>query len=138
MSGTWARAARPCWRLPNERRPADMSHGPGAAQHPESARAEDSGDTGGVNGVASAGSILTHADPALVKALARAFRYQRLLDEGRYTPMSEIATRERVECGYLGSIMRLTRLAPDIVEALLNGQVSADVSQLRLMEPVPT
>ena len=28
-------------------------------------------------------AVLTWADPALLKALARAFRYQRLLDEGR-------------------------------------------------------
>ena len=63
----------------------------------------------------------TRADPALVKALARAFRYQRFLDEGRYASISEMAAAERIERGYLGTLLRLTLLAPDIVEATLNG-----------------
>jgi hypothetical protein len=42
----------------------------------------------------------TRADPAVVKALARAFRYRRLLDEGRYASISEMAAAERIERGY--------------------------------------
>ena len=64
----------------------------------------------------------TRADPALAKALARAFRYQRLLDEGRYSSISDMAAGERIERGYLGSLLRLTLLAPDIVEAILDGR----------------
>jgi hypothetical protein len=64
----------------------------------------------------------TRADPALVKALARAFRYQRMLDEGRYTSISEMAAAERIERGYLGSLLRLTLLAPDLVQAILDGR----------------
>ena len=45
-------------------------------------------------------AIPTRADPALVKALARAFRYQRLLDEGRYASITEMAAAERIERGY--------------------------------------
>ena len=41
-------------------------------------------------------AIPTRADPALVKALARAFRYQKLLDEGRYASISEMAVAERI------------------------------------------
>lgn len=66
--------------------------------------------------------IATRADSALVKALARAFRYQRLLDEGRYASISEMAAAERLERGYLGSLLRLTLLAPDIVSAILDGR----------------
>lgn len=66
--------------------------------------------------------VTTRADPALVKALARAFRYQRLLDEGRYASISEMAAAERLERGYLGSLLRLTLLAPDIVSAILDGR----------------
>lgn len=62
--------------------------------------------------------ITTRADPALVKALARAFRYQRMLDQGRYATIIEIAQAERIERGYLGTLLRLTLLAPDIVEAV--------------------
>ena len=64
----------------------------------------------------------TRADPALVKALARAFRYQRLLDEGRYASISEMSEAERIERGYLGSLLRLTLLAPELVEAILDGR----------------
>ncbi len=39
----------------------------------------------------------TRADPALVKALARAFRYHKLLDEGRYASITEVALVERVD-----------------------------------------
>jgi hypothetical protein len=79
----------------------------------------------------------TRADPALVKALARAFRYQRLLDEGRYASISEMAAAERIERGYLGSLLRLTLLAPDIVEAILDGRQSGEVTLPRLLEPIP-
>lgn len=68
--------------------------------------------------------VTTRADPALVKALARAFRYQRMLDEGRYASITEMAADERLERGYLGSLLRLTLLAPDIVETILNGRQS--------------
>jgi len=79
----------------------------------------------------------TRADPALVKALARAFRYQRLLDEGRYGSISEMAAAEKLERGYLGTLLRLTLLAPEIVEALLDGREQG-LSLPRLLEPFPT
>ena len=77
------------------------------------------------------------ADPALVKALARAFRYQRLLDEGRYASISEMAAGERIERGYLGSLLRLMLLAPDIVEAILDGRQLAALGLPRLLGAVP-
>jgi hypothetical protein len=83
-------------------------------------------------------SARTRADPALVKALARAFRYQRLLDEGRYTSISEMAKAEKIERGYLGTLLRLTLLAPAIVEAILDGRQPADLGLPRLLDAVPT
>ncbi len=82
-------------------------------------------------------ALPTRTDPALVKALARAFRYQRLLDEGRYSSISEMATGERLERGYLGSLLRLTLLAPDLVEAMLDGRQPADMTLPRLLAPFP-
>ena len=79
----------------------------------------------------------TRADPALVKALARAFRYQRLLDEGRYASISEIAKAEKIERGYLGCLLQLTLLAPDLVEAILDGRQPADLGLPRLLGAVP-
>ncbi len=79
--------------------------------------AQDGGET----------AIPTRADPALVKALARAFRYQRLLDEGRYASISEMAVAEKLDRGYLGRILQLTLLAPGIVEAILDGRQALDL-----------
>ncbi|TDH60795.1 hypothetical protein E2C06_20060 [Dankookia rubra] len=81
--------------------------------------------------------VPTRADPALVKALARAFRYQRLLDEGRYSSISEMAAAERIERGYLGTLLRLTLLAPDIVEAILDGRQPDGMDPTRLLAPFP-
>ncbi len=82
-------------------------------------------------------AIPTRADPALVKALARAFRYQRLLDEGRYASIGEMAAAERIDRGYLGRILQLTLLAPDIVEAILDGRHPDRVGLPTLMERFP-
>jgi hypothetical protein len=82
-------------------------------------------------------SIATKADPALLKALARAFRYQKLLDEGRYASISEMAAGERIERGYLGTLLRLTLLAPEMVEAILNGRQPEGVMLPALLEGVP-
>jgi hypothetical protein len=79
----------------------------------------------------------TAADPAVLKALARAFRYQRLLDEGRYASITEMADAERIERGYLGTMLRLTLLAPDIVEAILDGRRPPRLGLPALLKPVP-
>ncbi len=81
---------------------------------------------------------LTRADPALVKALARAFRWQKLLDEGRYGSISEMARAERIERGYLGKVLKLTLLAPDVVEAIVDGRKGVELTLPALMESVPT
>jgi hypothetical protein len=82
-------------------------------------------------------AVITRADPALVKALSRAFRYQRLLDEGWYASISELAAAERIERGYLGTLLRLTLLAPDIVEAIIDGRQPVRLSLPRLLKPFP-
>lgn len=91
------------------------------------------------NGSASAGIPLyaspAHADPALVKALARAFRYQRMLDEGQYASITEMAEAERLDRGYMGRLLQLTLLAPDIVEALLDGRHQDGPDSRRFLEP---
>ena len=78
-----------------------------------------------------------YADPALAKALARAHRWHRILDEGRYASISEMATAERIDRGYLGRVLQLTLLAPDVVETILDGRQSADLGLPALMGPFP-
>jgi hypothetical protein len=79
----------------------------------------------------------TRADPTLLKALARAFRYQRMLDEGRYASISEMAAAEKIERGYLGSLLRLTLLAPDVVEAILDGRQNQSLTLPMLTHNLP-
>jgi hypothetical protein len=80
-------------------------------------------------------AIRTRADPAIVKALARAFRWKRMLEDGRFASVTEIATAEKIDRGYVGSILRLTLLAPDIIEAILDGRQPADLALPALLKP---
>ena len=77
------------------------------------------------------------ADPTMVKALARAFRWKRMLDNGRYASISEIAAAEKIDRGYVGSILRLTLLAPDVVEAILDGRQPEGLGLPALLTPFP-
>ncbi|NAZ36787.1 hypothetical protein [Rubellimicrobium sp. CFH 75288] len=76
-------------------------------------------------------------DDALVKALARAFRWKRMIDAGRYTTIADLAAQEGIAPSYLTRILRLTLLAPDIVEAILDGRQAPQVTLARLMDGFP-
>ena len=88
-------------------------------------------------GAALAPMPRARVDPTLVKALARAHRWKRMLEEGRYASISEMAGAERIDRGYLGRVLRLTLLAPDLVEAILDGRQPPGLGLPRLMEPFP-
>lgn len=77
--------------------------------------------------------VSTRADPGLVKALARAFRYQRMLDQGRYGSMTEMAASEKIDRGYLGRLLQLTLLAPDNIAAILDGTQDDELTLPSLM-----
>jgi hypothetical protein len=72
-----------------------------------------------------AGVATTRGDPALVKALARAFRWRRMLEEGRYASIRELAAAESVDRAYVGRVLNLTLLAPEVVVAVLDGNLAA-------------
>ena len=72
--------------------------------------------------------VATNSDPALLKALGRAFRWKRLLDDGTYASVSDIARAEKLDRTYVGDVLRLTLLAPEIVEAILEGQQEEGVT----------
>ena len=61
-------------------------------------------------------------DSTLVKALARAFRWRRMLESGVVSTVGEIAAREKINKSYVSRVLRLTLLAPDIVEVILDGR----------------
>ena len=122
------------WRRPHERDgSASQCHVPLA--HPATAGAKDDCPARREGPITPRSPA--RADPAMVKALARAFRWKRLLDDGRYASISEIATAEKIDRGYVGSILRLTLLAPDIVEAILDGRQPDGLGLPALLEPFP-
>jgi hypothetical protein len=62
------------------------------------------------------------SDNTLIKALARAFRWRNLIESGSYGTIDEIATAERINSSYVSRVLRMTLLAPDIVESILDGR----------------
>jgi len=92
--------------------------------------------------VAPDGSVLAPATKpqphgTLVKVLARAWRWQRMLDEGVYTSVSESGDAENISKSYISRILRLALLAPDMVEAILAGQADQTLMLERLERPLP-
>jgi len=73
----------------------------------------------------------------MVKVLARAFRWRKLLDSGEYASVGELALVEGVDPSYLGRALRLTLLAPDIVEAILDDRLPGGVGVAEIMRPAP-
>jgi hypothetical protein len=84
---------------------------------------------------ARADTAITRGDPALVKALARAFRWRRMLETGAACSVSDIARQEKLNTSYVSRVLRLTLLAPDIVEAILDGRQAAGITLQGLLEP---
>ena len=76
-------------------------------------------------------------DTVLVKALARAWRWQKLLDKGVYSSLTDISETEKINRSYVSRILRLALLAPDIVEGILGGWVDQRVMLQQLEKPLP-
>jgi hypothetical protein len=74
-------------------------------------------------------------DGTLGKALARAWRWQRMLDEGQFASVRDLAEAERVGVSYVSRILRLNLLAPDIVERILDGRPTAGLAEF--LKPFP-
>lgn len=69
----------------------------------------------------------------LLHALARAFHWQTLLDDGHYASVNELAKAHGKNASYVAAILRLTLLAPDIIEAVLDGRQPATLQLQPLM-----
>jgi hypothetical protein len=78
--------------------------------------------------------VARHVDSAMVKAIARAHRWREMLENGTHSTIAEIADAEKINASYVGRVLRLTLLAPDIVEEILGGRqpVSLQLGDLLL------
>ena len=79
---------------------------------------------GGRKAIITPGVLVVESrhDITLIKAVARAFRWLRMLETGRFATITELAAAEKINASYVSRILRLTLLAPDIVEAILDGR----------------
>lgn len=76
-------------------------------------------------------------DNSLVKALARALRWKRMLESGEFASISELAEREGIAFTYMARLMRLSLLAPEIVDAIMDGHQPEGITLANLMDPFP-
>lgn len=87
-------------------------------------------------GGAETGPAVRHrVDNTMVKALARAFRWRKLLETGVYGTIEEIAAAEKINSSYVSRLLRLTLLAPHIVKAILDGRQPTEMTLAVLMKP---
>ena len=74
-------------------------------------------------------------DNTVVKALARAFRWKRMLESGEFATIGDLATHEKIAPSYMTRVMRMTLLAPEIVEGIVEGRIAPGLAEL--LEPFP-
>ena len=60
-----------------------------------------------------------------------------MLESGEFATIAELAEREGIAPSYMTRVLRLTLLAPDIVEAILDGRQGSEVTLARVLEPFP-
>lgn len=77
-------------------------------------------------------------DSALVKMLARAFRWRKLLEAGAYSTIQDLAVAEQINPSYVSRILRLTLLSPAIVETILHTRHPTEITLDLLMKPFPS
>ncbi len=93
---------------------------------------------GGRKAMVTPGVLMLDArqDVTLIKAVARAFRWRRMLDSGQFATVQDLAAAEKINASYVSRVLRLTLLAPDIVEAILDGRQPDGMTLPGLMEGV--
>jgi hypothetical protein len=74
---------------------------------------------------------------ALLKAIAKAYRWRQKIENGDHASITELAKAENVNQSYACRILRLTLLAPSIITEILNGRYSSDLMLKRVMKPLP-
>ncbi len=73
----------------------------------------------------------------LLKALTRALRWKPMLESGEFATTAELAEHEGIAPSYMTRVLRLTLLAPDIVEAILDGKKGPGATLASLLNPFP-
>jgi hypothetical protein len=89
------------------------------------------------DGTTAAPVTRARVDCALLKALARGFRWRTLLETGDFSTIEEIAQAENINPSYISRVLRMTLLSPEIVEAILAGKQPEGLTMAKAMRPSP-
>ena len=89
------------------------------------------------DGTTTAPMTRARVDSALLKALARGFRWRKLLETGDFSTIEETAEAENINPSYVSRVLRMTLLAPEIVEAILAGKQPQGLTMAKAMQPFP-
>lgn len=81
--------------------------------------------------------VQRRTDNTLIKALARGFRWKAMLEAGKFATMAELGEHEKIATSYLTRVLRLTLLAPDIVDAILDGRQGPQITLANLLDAFP-
>lgn len=81
--------------------------------------------------------VQRRTDNTMIKALARGFRWKAMLEAGKFATMAELGGHEKIATSYLTRVLRLTLLAPDIVEAILDGRQGSEITLATLLDAFP-
>ena len=76
-------------------------------------------------------------DNTIIKAVARAFRWRKLIETGVHASIEEVARAEKINSTYVGRVLRLTLLAPEIIEAIMEGRQPAGMTMAGLLTGFP-
>lgn len=76
-------------------------------------------------------------DNTMIKVIARGFRWHRLLTNGTYATIEDLAAAEKICASYVSRILRLAYLSPKVVESILEGKQPAWLTTQALLEPFP-
>ena len=76
-------------------------------------------------------------DETLVRALAKAYYWQNLLDTGRYKSIDDMSRQRKINSSYMPRILRLNQLAPQIKKAILDGTQPRQLSLQDMQTPFP-
>lgn len=89
------------------------------------------------DGTTAAPVTRARVDSALLKALTRGFRWRKLLETGDFSTIGDIAKAEKINPSYVSRVLRMTLLAPEIVEAIVVGRQPEGLTMARAMRPFP-
>lgn len=78
------------------------------------------------------------ANNSLITALAKAHQWRRMIEVGHYASAAELSKREAANESYVCRVLRLTLLAPDLVQSILDGRQSKTLELKMLLKPFPT